>query len=232
MAKKPKLFKGFPGVYEIGKKQIATKNLVPGVKIYNEKIVRIGKDEYRIWNPYRSKLAAALLNGLKYMEIKPGTRVLYLGSATGTTPSHVSDILNDYGKRGICYCVEFSPRMMKEFILRVARYRKNVIPILADARMPELYAHLIPEKVDVVYQDIAQPEQASVLVKNARFFLKEGGYVYLAIKARSIDVTARPEEIYEKEINTLKQGNIRVLQVINLKPYEKDHVMVVGRFEP
>ena len=51
------------------------------------------KTEYRVWNPFRSKLAAAILGGVDKIHMKPGAKVLYLGAASGTTVSHVSDIV-------------------------------------------------------------------------------------------------------------------------------------------
>lgn len=76
---------------------LVTKNLVPGESVYGEKRVSISegddKIEYRAWNPFRSKLAAAILGGVDQIHIKPGAKVLYLGAASGTTVSHVSDIV-------------------------------------------------------------------------------------------------------------------------------------------
>nr|CAG4638944.1 EOG090X0131 [Daphnia magna]SVE82916.1 EOG090X0131 [Daphnia magna] len=51
------------------------------------------KIEYRVWNPFRSKLAAAILGGVDQIHMPPGSKVLYLGAASGTTVSHVSDIV-------------------------------------------------------------------------------------------------------------------------------------------
>eukprot|EP00493_Phyllostaurus_siculus_P025903 UN26248 len=48
---------------------------------------------FRVWNPYRSKLGASVLNGIKKIPVAPGMKVLYLGAASGTTVSHVSDIV-------------------------------------------------------------------------------------------------------------------------------------------
>ena len=84
--------------------QIATKNLTPGISVYGEELIQ-EKEEYRIWNPRRSKLAAALLNGLENLDISEDAKVLYLGASTGTTVSHISDIVTD----GRIYAVEFSP---------------------------------------------------------------------------------------------------------------------------
>ncbi|OWM75596.1 hypothetical protein CDL15_Pgr021761 [Punica granatum] len=77
---------------------VVTKNMVPGEAVYNEKRISVqnedgSKVEYRVWNPFWSKLAAAILGGVDEIWIKPGARVLYLGAASGTTVSHVSDIV-------------------------------------------------------------------------------------------------------------------------------------------
>ena len=56
------------------------------------------KIDYRIWNAFRSKLAACVLNGIESIYIKPGAKVLYLGAANGTTVSHVSDIVGEVFK--------------------------------------------------------------------------------------------------------------------------------------
>lgn len=218
------------GVYivelEDGSIRLATKNLVPGHRVYGERLYKWEGIEYREWNMYRSKLAGALANGLAEQPIRENHKILYLGAATGTTASHVSDIV---GEKGVIYAVEFAPRVMREFIL-VADARKNLYPILGDARKPYEYRHLI-EIVDGIYADIAQPEQASIVADNADFFLKEDGYLLLAIKARSIDVTKEPSEIYKREINTLKERGFEILDVVHLEPYDRDHAMVYARFK-
>jgi len=204
---------------------LATKNLAPGRAVYGEKLVKRGEAEYRLWDPYRSKLAAAILKGLKSMPIKPGATVLYLGAGAGTTVSHVSDILGNGGK---VYCVEFAPRAMRELINKVCLYRRNAIPILADARLPEAYPIPVPE-VDAVYCDVAQPDQAKILADNAERYLKKGGVAMIALKARSIDVTKPPSELFEREIEELRGRGLKIEQSLRLEPYEKDHAFVVGR---
>lgn len=216
----------FEGVYWIrddGEKILATKNLVAGVQVYGEKLYRIKGEEYRSWIPYRSKLAAAIMKNMKNMFIKPGSRVLYLGTATGTTSSHVSDII---GERGVLYGVEFAARVMIQFKRNVSDKRPNVIPIFADARKPEIYAPIVGE-VDVIYCDVAQPEQAELFSDNARLMLKSGGYGFLAVKARSIDSVQEPEVVYKREIEILEKNGLKPIEVISLEPYERDHVMVV-----
>lgn len=210
---------------EDGSTRLATKNLVPGRKVYDEWLFKLGDVEYREWNAYRSKLAAALLKGIKELTIASGSKILYLGAGSGTTASHISDIV---GLSGRVYAVEFAPRVMRELIA-VAEFRKNLIPILADARFPQKYKYLVGP-VDVIYADVAQPDQASLVILNARSFLKDSGYLYLAIKARSIDVTKEPDEVYKREIDTLRRGNFEILDVIHLDPFDKDHAMVYAKY--
>lgn len=232
MSVKVESYLNFDGVYQItledGSKRLASKNLAPGRNVYGERLIKSGKAEYRLWDPYRSKIAAAILKGLKILPIKSGTKVLYLGAASGTTASHVSDIV---GEGGHVFCIEFAPRPLKELIENVCKYRLNMSPILADARFPEKYANIV-EMVDIIYCDIAQPEQAQVLVDNAKIFLKKGGWIMLAIKARSIDVTKEPSEIYKREIAILEKNGFQIHQVIHLEPYDKDHAMILAQYMP
>lgn len=220
----------FRGVYwvrfEDGTVKLATRNLTPGKRVYGEQLVNVNEVEYRIWNPYRSKLGAAIMNKLEVMPIKEGSRVLYLGAASGTTVSHVSDIV---GHSGLIYAVEFSPRVFREFIQNIIdQGRDNVVPILADARYPEQYVSLV-KGVDVVYIDVAQPFQAKILADNADVFLSRGGYVMLVIKAMSIDVTKEPSETFKREIDTLKERGFEIVNMVHLEPYDVAHAMVIGK---
>ena len=210
----------FPSVYQFDG-QLATCNLTPGEQVYGEKLVESRGREYRLWNPRRSKLAAALLNGLKTFPFHDNSKIIYLGASTGTTPSHISDITPD----GRVYCVEFSPRMMRKLV-DLSQIRPNLIPILDDATKPRNYLHLV-EKADIIYSDVAQPNQTEIFMENMRLFLKEDGVGFLMLKARSIDVTRNPEEIYREEESRLKTAGFRVLEKIDLEPYEKDHMAFV-----
>ena len=216
----------FEGVYWIRlddhSRRLATKNLAPGVVVYGEKLVSDSQNEYRTWDAYRSKLAAAILRNLDKLPIRRGSRVLYLGSASGTTASHVSDIVEDDGR---VYCVEFAQRSMRELIDTLCEHRSNVYPILGDARMPEKYKATV-EQVDVVYSDVAQPEQARILADNADLFLKENGEALMVIKSRSVDVTMEPTDVFKQEISILRSRRFRINQTVRLEPYEKDHALV------
>jgi fibrillarin-like pre-rRNA processing protein len=212
--------------FEDGSERLATRNLSPGKNVYGERLIKHKGTEYRIWNPFRSKLAAAILKGLETVPIQPSHRVLYLGAASGTTASHVSDII---GENGYVYCVEFASRSIRELVNNVCVFRLNMAPILADARFPEQYAALV-EKVDDIYCDIAQPEQAKVLADNADLFLKSKAWIMLAIKAPSIDVTKEPSEVYNQEIRVLRSRNFEIQEIVHLEPYDKAHAMIVAKF--
>jgi fibrillarin-like pre-rRNA processing protein len=220
----------FAEIYQVtledGTQRLATQNLVPGKTVYGERLIRFKKVEYRVWDAFRSKLAAAILKGLQVVPIKSGNRVLYLGAASGTTPSHVSDIV---GEDGYVYCVEFASRSIRELVNNVAAYRLNMSPFLEDARFPEKYAIFIPGKVDCIYCDIAQPEQARLLADNADVFLKPAGWVMLAVKAQSIDVTKAPAAVYKQEAIILKKRGFDVKEILQLEPYDKAHAMIVAQ---
>jgi len=203
--------------------KLFTLNTRPGQRVYGEKLISIGNKEYREWIPSRSKLSAAIKKGLKNVPIKKGSKILYLGSATGTTPSHISDIV---GEEGVIFSVEFSERMMRDF-LKLCSQRKNLVPILADARKTKEYEDLV-EKVDLVYCDIAQPDATEIAIRNCEKFLKRGGYLMLSIKSRSVDVTKPPERIYKEEIKKLKKSGFKILDWVKLDPYEKDHAFILA----
>jgi fibrillarin-like pre-rRNA processing protein len=226
-----KLHPNFMEIYQValedGTHRLATRNLTPGRAIYGERLVHFKKIEYRVWDAFRSKLAAAITKGMRILPIRPEIRVLYLGAASGTTPSHVSDIV---GEKGHVYCVEFASRSLRELVDNVASYRFNMSPLLEDARFPERYAMFIPERVECVYCDIAQPEQAKVLADNADMFLKPAAWALLAVKAQSIDVTKAPRELFRQEARVLKKRSFDVKEIIDLEPYDKAHAMIVAQF--
>ncbi len=207
-----------PGIYRVDGK-IATKSLAPGVSVYKEVVVKQGKDEYRLWDPKRSKLAAGIIRGLKRVAIKPGSIVLYLGAANGTTVSHVSDIV---GEKGKVYAVEFSAQSMRDLLL-LCESRPNIYPILADARMPELYSEV--GKVDVVYEDVADREQTNLLLRNITAFKAKD--FLIAIKSRCIDSTAPPRKVFNQEKVKLS-AKVKVAEMITLDPFEIDHCMITG----
>ncbi len=189
-------------------------------KIYGEKLVKIKDKQFRSWNPYRSKLSALLLKKID-LEIKPDFNSLYLGAATGTTVSHISDILVN----GTIYAVENSAVSMKK-LLELCKKRKNVIPILEDAFHSDRYQSIVP-KVDFLYQDISQRNQSKIFIENVERYLKKNKKAIIMVKSRSIDVSMKPKKVYEKVSSNLKDSGLEILDIVDLSPFEKDHAAII-----
>jgi fibrillarin-like pre-rRNA processing protein len=210
-----------------GKEHIATINLLKGVTLYGEKLISRDGNEYRTWDPFRSKLAAAYIKGLHF-EFSNVGNVLYLGASTGTTVSHLSDIVGQSGK---IFAVESSTRVARELISNVSSKRTNVIPIIEDARKPRSYFSIY-DKMDLVYCDIAQPDQTTIAIDNCKIYLKEKRPMLLVIKTRSIDVTMSPKNVISQEIKKLESNSFEIKQKIDLEPFDKDHAMINAVFYP
>jgi len=222
-----------PGIFVAKGKDDAllTLNMDPGHSVYNEKRLTVEegekKIEYRVWNPFRSKVAAAIVGGIENIHIKPGSKLLYLGAASGTTVSHCSDIV---GPTGNVYAVEFSPRSGRDLV-NCAKRRTNIIPIVEDARKPQKYRMLVG-MVDVIFADVAQPDQARIVGINAEYFLKNGGHFVISIKANCIDSTVEAEAVFASEIKKLKSMKFKPAEYVTLEPFERDHAVVVGEYRP
>ncbi len=204
----------FENIFTDGKK-LYTKAMIKGENVYGERKVKENGIEYREWDLYRSKLAVAIKKGIKVMPIKKGAKVLYLGASTGTTVSHVSDIIEN----GIVFAVEISTKMMHS-LMKLAERRENIVPILADANRPEEYEEI--GKVDCIFQDVSQKNQAEILIKNAKMFLDKGNYAMLCIKSQSIDVTKDAKEVF-KEVEKELESIFTIEQRFSLEPYDKEH---------
>lgn len=228
-----------PGVFLARGKEdlLVTLNIAPGESVYGEKRISIEdnkensalatKIEYRVWNAFRSKLAASIVNGISNIYMRPGSRVLYLGGASGTTVSHVSDLV---GETGVVYAVEYSERSGRDLV-NMAKKRPNVIPIIEDARKPWKY-RMICGMVDVIFSDVAQPDQARIIVLNAEHYLKNGGGFVFSIKANCIDSTAEPAVVFAQQIQELRKNGFKAKEQVTLEPYERDHAVVTGVYKP
>src|SRR3989338_8482819 len=165
-------------VYESYEKrrQLYSINLVPGKKVYGERLISENGIEYREWDAKKSKLASSILKGSPNVGIRKNDVVLYLGSASGTTVSHVSDIVGD---GGLIFAV-----------------------------------------------DIAQRNQLDIFLKNGDLFLKSGGYALLAVKARSMDVTKNPRQIF-REVKEILEKEMTIIDQRDLEPFQRDHAMFI-----
>lgn len=223
----------FRGIF-IGKGRsdmLLTRNMTPGSSVYGEKKICVNqadkKVEYRLWNCYRSKLAAGIVCGLDNIFICPGTTVLYLGAANGTTLSHVSEVV---GPDTLVYAVEFSQRSGRDLV-NLAMKRNNIVPIIADARTPHKYRMLVP-MVDMIFSDVSQPDQSRIVMENAQYFLKDEGGIVISVKASCVDSSVPAEKVFADEVNWLKRNEFKPIEQVTLEPYEKNHAMIVGVFRP
>jgi fibrillarin-like pre-rRNA processing protein len=171
--------------------KLYTENLIPSMRVYGERLINFKGIEYREWDPYRSKLAALILENPEIDIFTDLTSCLYLGASSGTTISHLSDLIPN----GVIFGVEFAERSIRQLIQNTSE-RQNIIPILGDANFPENYANSIFEKVDLVYQDVAQPNQAEIAIKNCNYYLKDKANLVFAIKSQSIDSVKKSEKVY------------------------------------
>ncbi|WP_281195689.1 fibrillarin-like rRNA/tRNA 2'-O-methyltransferase [Halorubrum sp. F4] len=193
---------------------VETRLATRGSPVYGEPTA----GEWRAWDPERSKLGGML--ELEFdTGLSGGETVLYLGAAAGTTVGHVADFA------GPTYAVEFAPRPTRD-LLDVAESRDRLFPLLKDARKPETYAHVVENDVDAIVQDVATRGQAAVATRNARF-LADDGRLLLAVKARSEDVTAEPDDVFADVLAEL-EGTYEVLEAERLDRFHEDHLGIVA----
>jgi len=86
--------------------------------------------------------------------------------------------------------------------------------------------------VDVIFADVAQPDQARIVGHNAQYFLKNGGHFVISIKANCIDSTAPAEAVFASEIKKLQAMDFKPSEYVTLEPFERDHAVVVGTYRP
>ncbi|AIB09845.1 fibrillarin like-protein (nucleomorph) [Lotharella oceanica] len=221
----------FPGIFIARGLEdcLATLSKNPGNSTYGEKVIftffNDKKLEFRIWNPFRSKLSAAILLGINSLYFTKGSKILYIGASSGTTISHCSDII---GHKGLIYAVEFSYNCILQLLFTCTN-RVNIVPIFGDARRPYKYQILIP-LVDSIITDISQPDQIRILGLNALYFLKKKGYFLISIKSRNIDSFSPEESLVAKEKEKLCKLGLFPTEQITLEPYDRSHALLGGYF--
>ncbi|MBD3341866.1 MAG: fibrillarin-like rRNA/tRNA 2'-O-methyltransferase [Candidatus Lokiarchaeota archaeon] len=202
--------------------KIYTKNSYLGFRISDERLTTYKNIEYREWNPYKSKLAAIILGSVKTKLFDLNSKCLYLGAASGTTVSYLSDIL----EKGIIYSVEFAERSIRQLIQNTTD-RTNIVPILADAQHPHTFAKSIFSEIDLIYQDVAQPNQTDILLRNASYYLKENGILIYLVKSQSIDSIAKPEKVYAREKETLMNAGYKLLESVDIDKFADNHIAFI-----
>ena len=221
MSQRLKEHKIFELYQEAHGKRLFTKSIAPGDAPFDERIMRDQGEEYREFDPTRSKLAATIMKGSTNVGIRKNDVVLYLGVSHGYTASYVSDMV---GKGGLIFGIDPAPRVIRDLVF-LTRQRPNIVPILANANHPEEYVGRVC-LADVVYQDVSQKNQAEIFLKNCKIFLKKGGYGLLAVKARSINIKQNSKQIFN-DVRKIVEAELTVIDFRILDPLEKDHCMII-----
>jgi len=221
VAGSPRLLDSHPG----DRRELWTESVGDLPPVYGERWVEAGTRRLRHFEPGRSKLAAAVIRGWSGDLPAPGERWLYLGAASGTTASHVADLV---GPPGRVYAVERSVRPFAR-LLSLAERWPNLRPLLADARVPRDYASLVPP-VDGLYADIAQPDQLGIVVANAELLLAgDGGRLLVALKTPSMGRGRSASSHREASEATLAE-RVTLAPSVSLEPFHRGHFMVGGRW--
>lgn len=192
-------------------------------EVYGERTAPLRGGTLRRWDAGRSKLAAALLRGFEGPIPGAGERWLYLGAASGTTASHVADLV---GSDGLVFAIEKSLRPTVR-LLRLAERYPNLRPILADARRPDEYAGDLAI-CDGVYVDIAQPDQIDIAMSNARRYLRRDGALLLALKTASMG--RQRDAAGHLAAAQARLGELLDLErPVPLEPFHRRHYLIGGR---
>ena len=204
------------GVHREGR-DLYTVNSTPGHRVYGETLRVVEGVEYRLWDPFRSKLAALLLRDPAFRFGANVRSILYLGGAHGTTVSHVSDLF----PKATVFVIEKSPASFAP-LLALARRRANVLPLLADAQLPERYQADVGV-VDLLYQDVAQRTQTAIFLDNARTCLARAGQGVLMLKVRSVTQQRSTAAIVREARGELIRGGVELVSESPLTPFSRDH---------
>jgi fibrillarin-like pre-rRNA processing protein len=204
-------------------RELYTVNARPGRSVYGEARRSMEGVELRHWDPWRSKLAAYVLRDGAPLPLERARAALYLGAGHGTTVSHLSEMMP---ARPV-FCVEKSPAPFAG-LLALSRERSTLLPILADAHLPERYQAEVGV-VELLYQDVAQRDQATIFLDNARACLAPRGTGVLMLKVRSVTQRKTAPEIVRETRRALGEAGFAVRSQVDLTPFAREHVaLVVG----
>jgi fibrillarin-like pre-rRNA processing protein len=190
--------------------------------VYGEKIIKKGNYFLHQWDSKKSKLSAAISDGLSKLPVESDSEILYLGASSGTTTSHLSDV-SDEGK---IFAIEVAPEPFAK-LLSLSEKRTNIFPVMSNARIPETYSFFIGHSPDLIYQDISQKDQTEILLRNMETF-PEWGYAIYMLKAISIDSSRKPEDVLTDQILKLKKfRSIKILETINISNFHRGHFCIL-----
>ena len=206
-------------------KKLATLSNVSTNQDYKENLVEMNGKQHSIWNPYMSKLAAAIINGMEIFPILKKTKILYLDPTSEKTIKHISDIVGINGK---IFVVRNIMKNSKNFLEQIAKNRSNIFTIIPDKTNPARLTGMT-EMVDVIYIDIAEHNQTEIAIQNCKNHLRIGGFLMLIVPTKNIDFANNPSKKNQEERKKL-QTSFDIIQEINLMDFFKEYSMVIAKY--
>ena len=206
-------------------KKLATLSNMSTNRDYKENLVQTNGKRYSIWNPYTSKLAAAIINGMEIFPILKKTKILYLDPTSEKTIKHISDIVGINGK---IFVVRNIMKNSKNFLEQIAKNRSNIFTIIPDKTNPARLTGMT-EMVDVIYIDIAEHNQTEIAIQNCKNHLRIGGFLMLIVPTKNIDFANNNSKKNQEERKKL-QTSFDIIQEINLTDFFKEYSMVIAKY--
>ena len=166
------------------------------------------------WNPYTSKLAAALFSGMEIFPIKLASKIFYFDDYSTITLEHISNIINN---EGIVY---FLKNIENKQILNFT----NVKIINCDIDNHDYFIEL-QEEIDVAYLDLSTDEKLNSIIKNCKIILKQNGFLVLVLN----DKYSISDDFIVQIQNTIinLKASFELIQEINLSYFFKNSFMIV-----
>ncbi len=125
--------------------------------------------------------------------------------------------------------VEIAPRAMRD-LSELSCHRPGLVPVLGDARQPQTIAPYIRSQADWMHQDLSIADQAKTFVRMAGAFLRPGGTGLLSLKAASERSSDGDDDSrFAKAAKILRESDFEVIERINLKGLEEQHVVFLVR---
>ncbi len=199
--------------------RLTTKNLVKGFKFKNEKLIYRDQNELRLWKPYRSKLAAGIINGLEIIPLSEDSRILYFGIKNGITLNHMSDIVGQNGKIfAISEQIDYS-------LKNLSKIKENII--LLEQDKSKNFERLITEKVDLLFVDLPETNYSEIII-NFKKFLHDSGFLIFIFRTKDARVKNKNSENKLDLFDELN-SNFQIIQIINLTDFFKEFSMVLAK---
>ena len=196
-------------IFHNNKTTLITKNSKPN--IYGDSFQK-NNLFCNVWEPFSSKLAAGIFNGLEIFPILKDSKILYISNFPNNTLTHLSDIV---GSNGRVFFYEHNQNVKdsnKDFF----SYNKNISAIF------DINEIILPDKsnkLDVIIVDVDY--DFNIIVDSISNRLKIGGFLFFVEK--TIVLTKKPIE----NVNVMQKYDI--IQKINLANFFKDFTMIVAQ---